>query len=108
MKRALTNALFQNCQKSNSSRLSGGTKILSIMDMILEILNERRGWQDIEQVATRINVSVAEVKEIIDFMAEYGFVTVDKTGRRLKLGYLLDEFLEEISQVESEGLTLKT
>jgi len=75
---------------------------LSTIDLILEILNERNGWQDIEKVAARIDIPISEIKEIIDLMAKLGFVVLDATGKRMKLGYMMHEFLEDVSVIESE------
>ena len=80
---------------------------MSTIDLILYILNEREGWHDIEKVAARIDVPISEVREIINFMAKNGFVTIDPTGKEVKLGYLMHEFLEEICAIESEECDLK-
>jgi len=75
---------------------------LPTIDLILEILKEKEGWREVKEIASKTNLPLSEIQEIIGFLARHGFVTVDETGQKVKLGYLMDEFLEELSAIEIE------
>jgi len=75
---------------------------LSTIDLILEILKEKEGWREMKEIASKTNLPLSEIQDIIEFLARHGFVAIDTTGQKVKLGYLMDEFLEEISEIEIE------
>lgn len=75
---------------------------MSTIDLILNKLKEKEGWLEVKEIAYLINLPLSEIQEIIQFLSRHGFVTVDATGQKVKLGHSMDEFLEEILQIEIE------
>ncbi len=76
-----------------------------MLDLILELLNEKNDWCDLEEIASEAKTSESEIKALLDFLAEHGFATVDTNNRKARINPRIHEFLEEIKQVEIEEST---
>lgn len=74
-----------------------------IIDLLLELLNERKTWHSIDGIADKASLSEPEVLDIISFLARYKFIVLDENGQKVKITEMIHEFLTEIMQAERKN-----
>lgn len=76
-----------------------------LLDSILELLDEKNDWCNLEEIASRAKSTESKTKILLEYLAEYGFAIVDTNNRKARINPRIHEFLEEIRQVEIEEST---
>jgi predicted transcriptional regulator len=84
------------------TRVAASEKLWAV-DQILELLANDESWHSIEDIAERTQLSESETSRIIDFLAAYRLIKLDKQGRRAKTdrktANLLKHIFKEAGQV---------
>jgi len=57
-------------------------------------------WHELDQIGTKCKLSEVKVENILKFLVEYGFIEINGSRRKLKVGLSLKKFLEETQTVE--------
>ena len=57
-------------------------------------------WHELDEIAEKHGLSQRQVGMVINFLAEYDFVTLDKENQKAKLTPPAFKFITEIQQVE--------
>lgn len=70
------------------------------IDLLLELLDDRKTWCTIDEIADKASLSRLEASGIIKFLTRYKFILLDKQGRKAKVTKDIHEFLTEIRQEE--------
>ena len=77
------------------TRVAASEKLWAV-DQILELLASDESWHSIEDVAGRTQLSESETSHIIDFLAAYRLIKLDKQGRRAKTDRKTARLLKQI------------
>jgi len=75
---------------------------LLIIDLLLELLNERKAWHNLDEIADKASLSEPETSDIINFLARYKFILLNEHGQKAKVAEEIHEFLKEIKQEEKK------
>jgi len=75
---------------------------LPLLDIILELLDEKNDWCNLEEIAIKTKASCSEITTLLNILAEYGFAIVDTINKKAKINPRIHKFLEEIKQIETE------
>lgn len=73
---------------------------LLAIEQVVNVLEDGE-WHEFDEVEEKCGLSEV-VESILKFLAEYGFVEIDSGGRKVKIGFSLQKFLEETRSVEVE------
>jgi hypothetical protein len=71
------------------------------IDGILKLL-ENGKWHDLKEIGKKIQLQDLDLASIIEFLAQYDFIKLDKDGKKAKLDSSTQGFLKKISQLEGE------
>ena len=74
-----------------------------IIDLLLELLNKRKAWHNINEIVDKASLSKLEASSIINFLARYQFILLDESGQKVKVVEEIHEFLTEIRQEEKRN-----
>jgi DNA-binding IclR family transcriptional regulator len=74
---------------------------LWVADEILRLLKDGK-WHDLKAIAEKCSKPEPKVKITISFLSEYGFIEMNKKGRKARLCPLMLEFFDEIQHLEKE------
>jgi len=74
---------------------------LWVADEILRLLRDGK-WHDLRDIAEKCSKPESKVEITISFLSEYGFIEVNKKGRKVRLCPLMLEFFDEIQCLEKE------
>jgi len=96
MKWKLTRYLCSDSRKPNVHEEAA----LWVTDEILQLLRDGK-WHDLRDIAEKCS-KPAKVEITIRFLSEYGFIEMNKKGRKARLRPLMLEFFDEIQQLEKE------
>jgi hypothetical protein len=66
--------------------------VASKITKTLDLLGDGK-WHDLDEMQTKMELTQFQVKEIIAFLSEYGFVKTSKDEMRAKVSRNLQEFL---------------
>jgi len=72
---------------------------LSEINELLELLEDDK-WYDLSQIAEKMRLHEFRVELITSFLAEYGFINLDKEGNRIRLAPSVLSFLKKIKPIE--------
>jgi DNA-binding IclR family transcriptional regulator len=61
---------------------------------VLEILRDGK-WHALDEVRGKMNLTGSQVQQIVAFLEEYQFVTMDETGRMMKIEEAVRKFLAQ-------------
>lgn len=78
--------------------------MLWVIDEILTLLKDGK-WHDLRETTEEISLDQLKVEITISFLSEYGFVELDKRGRKVKLRPLMLDFINEIQTIREEEAT---
>ncbi len=73
-----------------------GIMLLSMVDRILEFLNDGR-WHDFEEISSNFHLHESDVEVILSFLIKYDFITSDIERKRVKINSLLLELFQNIN-----------
>jgi tetratricopeptide (TPR) repeat protein len=76
-------------------RPTGGTKIASVLDMLAD-----GDWHTFKEVCAKTGIAADQTQHLAEFLAEYEFVVIDKTGGRLKLTERVRTYLSKVMKIE--------
>gem|GEM_PF-968258 len=65
----------------------------------LEYLKDGQ-WHTIEELREKMGLNEAQIRQIITFLSEYNFITMDKAERRVKLDEAIRQFLTRTTTSE--------
>jgi len=74
---------------------------LWVTDEILQLLRDGK-WHDLRDIVKKCSKPESKVEITISFLSEYGFIDVNKKGRKARLRPLMLEFFDEILRLEKE------
>lgn len=100
MKGAFANPLSFKTIKTTSVRGRHEEKALPKTDSLLDLLNERKGWHNIDEIAQKTSLPKPEVLDIINFLARYKFILINEDEGKARITEDTHEFLKEIRQEE--------
>ena len=69
------------------------------LEQILRLVRDGQ-WHDIDEVTERIHLSELKTQIITEFLANYGFIELDRKNRKIRISHSLAKFLRMISSVE--------
>jgi len=75
---------------------------LFLIDLILELLDEKKEWCNLEEIASKAKSTESEITTLLAFLAKYDFAIVDTHSRKARINPRTHEFLKEIRQAEIE------
>jgi DNA-binding IclR family transcriptional regulator len=61
---------------------------------VLEILNDGK-WRTLEEIRGKMNLSRSQIHTIAGFLKEYQFVTMDETGKMMRIEETVRKFLTQ-------------
>jgi len=76
---------------------------LLIIDLLLELLNRRKEWHNIDEIAKKASLSELEASSIMHFLARYQFILLDGNEHKAKVTDETHKFLTEIKQEEKKN-----
>lgn len=71
------------------------------LEDILRLLEDGR-WHDLKEIGEKVELRDLEVKSLVEFLARYNFVKLDKDEGKAKLGPPVHDFLKKIRRIEGE------
>jgi len=74
---------------------------LWVTDEILWLLKDGE-WHELREIVKKCSLPESKVEMTVSFLSEYGFIEVNKGGRKARLRPLMLKFINEIQQVEKE------
>jgi len=75
---------------------------LFLIDLILELLDEKNGWCNLEEICSKAKSTGSEITTLLAFLAKYDFAIVDTHNQKARINPRTHEFLKEIRQAEIE------
>jgi len=72
-----------------------------VTDEILQLLRDGE-WHDLRDIGKKCSKPEYKVEITISFLSEYGFIEVNKKGRKTRLRPLMLEFFDEIQPFEEK------
>lgn len=63
---------------------------------LLEVLGDGE-WHTLREVEQKTSLGTDQIQRLIEFLKEYGFITVDEMERRLRLDETVQELLMQTS-----------
>jgi len=72
------------------------------IEKIIDALNDGE-WHELDEIGKKCELSGVKVERIVKFLAEYGFIEINGSGRKLKVGTSLQKFLDQTQNVEIEA-----
>ena len=72
---------------------------MSEINELLELLEDDE-WHDLSQVAEKMGLHEFRVELLVNFLAEYEFISLDKEGRRIRLAASVLRFLKRVKPIE--------
>ena len=72
---------------------------MSEINELLELLEDDK-WHDLSQVAEKMGLHEFRVELLVNFLAEYEFISLDKEGRRIRLAASVLRFLKRVKPIE--------
>ena len=70
-----------------------------LLDLILELLDEKNGWFSLEEIASKTKISKSETATLVKFLAEYSFAILDTRNQKARINPKIHEFLQETRQL---------
>lgn len=64
------------------------------IDQVLELL-ENGDWHELTEIARKSGLQQSKLEAVVDFLAEYEFIHVDKEQQRAKLTHPVLKFLKK-------------
>ena len=74
---------------------------MSVTDEIMQLLRDGN-WHNLRDIVEKCSIPESKVEITISFLSEYGFIEVNKKGRKARLRPLMLEFFDEILRLEKE------
>jgi len=71
---------------------------LSAIDALLDLLQDNK-WHNFKEIAEKVALSSDNAEMVVNFLAEYGFVKLNKDTKQIKLHDLTLDFLTEIQHL---------
>ena len=72
------------------------------IEQVVDVLKDGE-WHQLDEIGEKCELSEVKVESILKFLAEYGFIKINSSGRKVKVGLSLQKFLEETQTVELEA-----
>ena len=72
------------------------------IEQVVDVLKDGE-WHQLDEIGEKCELSEVKVEGILKFLAEYGFIKINGSGRKVKVGLSLQKFLEETQTVEVEA-----
>lgn len=72
------------------------------IEQVIGVLKDGE-WHESDEIREKCELSEVKVESILKFLAEYGFIEINGSGRKVKVGVSLQKFLEETQTVEVEA-----
>lgn len=72
-----------------------------VADEILQLLRDGK-WHDLRDIVKKCSKPESKVEITISFLSEYGFIEVNKRGRKARLLPLTLQFFDEFQRLEKE------
>lgn len=69
------------------------------IEQVIAVLKDGE-WHELGEIGGKCTLSELEVESILGFLAEYGFIKIDGSGRKLKVDVSFKMFLEETQTVQ--------
>lgn len=66
------------------------------MAKTLEILVDGK-WHALKEIKQKTKLNKNQIQQVIEFLERYGFISVDKMARRIRLDESVEKFLSENS-----------
>jgi len=63
----------------------------------LEILNDGK-WHTLKEIKQKTKLNKNQIQQVIDFLEGYGFISVDKMARKIRLDKSAEKFLTQNSK----------
>ena len=74
---------------------------MSTIDEILGLLKDGK-WHDLEEIAEKAALPKVKAEMVVNFLAEYDFIQLNKNDEQVKLKRSILEFFNEIQRIEKE------
>ena len=74
---------------------------MSATDEIMQLLRDGN-WHNLRDIVEKCSIPESKVEITISFLSEYGFIKVNKKGRKTRLSPLMIKFFDEIQRLEKE------
>jgi len=74
---------------------------LWVTDEILWLLKDGR-WHELGEIVKKCSLPESKAEMAVSFLSEYGFIEVNKNGRKARLRPLMLKFINEIQYVEKK------
>lgn len=72
------------------------------IDKVIDVLKDGE-WHKLDEIGEKSKLSETKVERILTFLAEYGFIEINGSGQKMKVGFSLQRFLKETQTVEVEA-----
>lgn len=69
------------------------------IDQVVDVLKDGE-WHELDEISEKCKLSEVKVESTLKFLAEYGFIEINGSGRKVKVCPSLKRFLEETQTVE--------
>jgi len=63
---------------------------------LLEALNDGE-WHTLKEIQQKAKLNENQIQQLIDFLKEYNFITIDEAKKKIKLDETVQKFLAETS-----------
>jgi len=73
------------------------------LEQILAILKDRQ-WHDINEIAEKTRLTNLKIQIIVDFLAKYNFIELDREKEKLKISSSLADFFHNTSFHEAKKI----
>ena len=71
------------------------------IDVIFDLLEDGR-WHSLTEMADKSGLHEFKLEIVTNFLAEYDFIELDKTKRKVRLAVSVVDFLKKIKHIEKD------
>lgn len=72
-----------------------------VIDEILKLFKNGKSL-DLKEIAEKYSLDEFKLEIIVGFLSKYGFIELDKKGRKARLRPAMQEFIDEIQRIREE------
>ena len=76
---------------------------MEMVNGIFDLLEDGR-WHNLTEIADKSGLHEFKLEIIAKFLAEYDFVKLDKTKRKVRLAVSIVDFLKKIKHIEKDEM----
>ena len=75
--------------------------MLEMINVIFDLLEDGK-WHSLTEMTNKSGVLKLKLEIVTNFLAEYDFIELDKTKRKVKLAVSVVDFLKKINPIEKD------